>query len=253
MRKHLFNIIDNESRTLVSTIYGYLMLLAIFVSIIPLMTRTDYAIFRYFDYSACVVFIFDYLAKWATADYRTGKSSLKSFLLYPFTAWAIFDLFTILPTLNILNRSLVSLRVVRVFKVFRMLRVFERSSHLTIISNVIRSESRILGNVLALCVIYIFVSALVMFNHEETIATFLDALYWATTALTTVGYGDVCPNSDSAKIISMISSLFGIAVVALPSGIITARYLEELTNSKNQITTKTPCDSHEGQGAQPKT
>lgn len=215
-------------------VYGYLMLAAIFASVIPLMTRTELPIFKYLDIFACSLFIFDYIAKWATADYRSGKSGVWEFVRYPITAWAIFDLFTILPTLNILNKGFVSLRVIRVFKVLRMLRVFERSSHLTIIVNVLKSESRILGNVLGLCVAYIFTSALIMFNHEETIATFLDALYWATTALTTVGYGDVCPNSDSAKIISMISSLFGIAVVALPSGIITARYLEELTRIKEE-------------------
>ncbi len=234
MRSKLFDIIDNKRRTPLASAYGVIMLLAILLSVIPLTTRREYLIFTYFDTFACVVFIFDYFAKWITADYRSKKSGFKSFLLYPISAWALFDLFTILPTLNVLNRAFVSFRAIRVFKVLRMLRVFERSSHLEIITNVIKSESKILGNVLGLCVIYIFTSALIMFNHEETIETFLDALYWATTALTTVGYGDVCPNSDSAKIISMISSLFGIAIVALPSGIITARYLEELTKRKNQ-------------------
>ncbi len=232
MRRKIFDIIDSKSCSPISHAYGVLMFIAIVVSIIPLMTREEMLIFSRFEIFACGLFIFDYIAKWATADYRSGKSGAKAFLLYPFTGWAIFDLFTILPTLNILNRGFVSLRVIRIFKIFRMFRMFERSSHLTIIVNVIRSEAKILGNVLGLCLIYIFTTALIMFNHEETIATFLDALYWATTALTTVGYGDVCPNSDSAKIISMMSSLFGIAVVALPSGIITARYLEELNKNK---------------------
>ena len=58
--------------------------------------------------------------------------------------------------------------------------------------------------------------------------SFFDALYWATTTLTTVGYGDVYPVSDLGRVISMLSSIFGIAVIALPSGVITAGYLEEL-------------------------
>ncbi len=232
MRKKLFEIIESGSRTPISLAYGALMFMAVIVSIIPLMTRKGLLIFDIFDIFACSVFIFDYIAKWLTADYRSGKSGVKAFLLYPFTGWAIFDLFTIFPTLNILNRGFVSLRAIRIFKILRLFRIFERSSHLTIIVNVIKSEAKILGNVLGLCLIYIFTTALIMFNHEETMTTFLDALYWATTALTTVGYGDVCPNSDSAKIISMISSLFGIAIVALPSGIITARYLEELNKNK---------------------
>lgn len=50
--------------------------------------------------------------------------------------------------------------------------------------------------------------------------------------LTTVGYGDLCPATDLGRLISMFSSLFGVAVIALPSGIITASYLDELRSLK---------------------
>ena len=61
---------------------------------------------------------------------------------------------------------------------------------------------------------------------------FFDALYWATTALTTVGYGDIYPKTAAGRLISMITSVFGIAVIALPSGIITANIIRELDNKK---------------------
>lgn len=76
-----------------------------------------------------------------------------------------------------------------------------------------------------------------MFNAEphinpvtgaETFHSFFDALYWATVTLTTVGYGDLCPVTDIGRVVSMLSSLFGVAIIALPSGVITASYLEEL-------------------------
>ena len=88
-----------------------------------------------------------------------------------------------------------------------------------------------------LALFYIFLTALVMFNAEphtdpttgeETFDSFFDALYWATVTLTTVGYSDLCPVTDIGRIVSMISSLFGVAIIALPSGVITAGYLEEL-------------------------
>ena len=63
--------------------------------------------------------------------------------------------------------------------------------------------------------------------------SFFDALYWATVTLTTVGYGDMCPVTDVGRFVSMLSSLFGIAVIALPSGVITARYLDELRKEKD--------------------
>ena len=69
---------------------------------------------------------------------------------------------------------------------------------------------------------------------ETTFRSFLDALYWSTVTLTTVGYGDLCPVTDLGRIISMLSALFGIAVIALPSGIITASYLDELHKIERQ-------------------
>lgn len=52
--------------------------------------------------------------------------------------------------------------------------------------------------------------------------------------LTTVGYGDLCPATNVGRLISMFSSLFGVAVIALPSGIITASYLDELRKIKEK-------------------
>ena len=81
-----------------------------------------------------------------------------------------------------------------------------------------------------------------MFNAEEEINpetgellfdTFFDAFYWAACTLTTVGYGDLYPISDIGRVISILSSLVGIAIIALPSGIITAGYMDELRERKN--------------------
>ena len=70
---------------------------------------------------------------------------------------------------------------------------------------------------------YIFISALIIFNVEpSTFPNFFDALYWATI------YGDIYAVSTTGKIITMISSLLGIAIVALPAGIITAGYMKEI-------------------------
>ena len=76
---------------------------------------------------------------------------------------------------------------------------------------------------------YILVSALIIFNVEpESFDTFYDAIYGATVSLTTVAYGDIYPVTAVGRLVTMVSSVFGIAIIALPSGIITAGYLEEL-------------------------
>ena len=78
---------------------------------------------------------------------------------------------------------------------------------------------------------YILISALIIFNVEpQSFDTFFDAIYWATVSLTTVGYGDIYPVTTIGRIITMISSVFGIAIIAMPAGIITAGILDELNN-----------------------
>lgn len=88
---------------------------------------------------------------------------------------------------------------------------------------------------------YTFVTALIMFNAGNGIVLetgkllfddFFEAFYWAASTLTTVGYGDVYPVNDLGRAIGMISSLVGIAIIALPSGVITAAYMEELEGRK---------------------
>ncbi len=86
---------------------------------------------------------------------------------------------------------------------------------------------------------YIIISALIIFNIEgDSFETFFDAIYWATVSLTTVGYGDIYPITTAGRIITMISSIFGIAIVALPAGIITAGYMDALNDSKNDTDEK---------------
>lgn len=76
---------------------------------------------------------------------------------------------------------------------------------------------------------YIFVSARIVFNIEpDTFSTFFDAIYWANVSLTTVGYGDIYAVSFADKIITVLSALMGTAIVALPAGIITAGYMDEI-------------------------
>lgn len=230
-RRTLHTIVEHDcgKRLTASKVYDIIMLTAIVLGVFPLMFRTSYPIFRYFELYACAIFGFDYLAKWITADLESpGRSPLAAFVRYPFTWRAVIDLLTILPGLNLLSRAFVALRVPRLLKIARVLKLLEHSEQIALLVAVLRRERKVLFSVLMICVFYIFTTALVMFNTESTFENFFDSLYWATTALTTVGYGDICPRTDLGRLISMLSSLFGIAVIALPSGIITASYLEEL-------------------------
>ena len=98
-----------------------------------------------------------------------------------------------------------------------------------------KNSKKSLGAVLALALGYIVVSALIIFNVEpDSFNSFFDAVYWATVSLTTVGYGDIYPVSVLGRIITMLSSILGIAIVALPAGIITAGYMKEIQGEDDE-------------------
>lgn len=148
---------------------------------------------------------------------------------------AIIDLLSILPVFLALNDALRTLRVLRLFRAARAFKLIRYSRSASAISAVFEKQRQALLAVLCFAIAYILVSALVVFNVEpETFNTFFDAVYWAVVSLTTVGYGDLYPSSDVGRAIAMISSLMGVAVVALPSGIITAGMLDELRRDDDE-------------------
>lgn len=242
-RKKLFTIIEKDhTNSIASMIYDDIILIMIVISIVPLMFTTDNLLFVLFDKVSVTIFIIDYILRWITADFRKpNKRKIVSFLTYPFSFMAIIDLLSIMPSVGLFNPLFKVLRVVRLFKLLRMLKFLRYSSRIETLLMVLNKERVVLLSVLGIAIFYIITTALLMFNVEinnvtadgrVVFNTFFDALYWATTTLTTVGYGDIYPVSDVGRIVSMISSLFGVAVIALPSGVITASYLDELKKTK---------------------
>lgn len=242
-RKRIFEIIERgRSNDMLSVTYDVFMLFVISASIIPLMFVENIPIFLYVESITVPIFIFDYILRWVTADYKLKKKAL-SFLYYPFTPMAIVDLLSILPGLNVLTPGFKIFRMTRIFKILRLFKILRYSDKLEILWKVIKKEKGVLLTVLGVSVFYVFVTALIMFNAEPhinpntgiaTFESFFDALYWATVTLTTVGYGDLCPVTDIGRCVSMLSSLFGVAVIALPSGVITASYLDELRHGRKE-------------------
>lgn len=234
-RKKIYDVVETKGNSVWSKIYDWTMLCFIVLSIIPLTSREQTAFFQWIDIISVSVFIIDYALRWMTADLKMpDRPRHQAFILYPFTAFAIIDLLSILPSFLMISRALKVLRITRLLKILRVFKFIRYSENVRLLLKVLRKERRILFTVFLFALFYIVVTAMVMFNIEDSLMfeNYLDALYWATTTLTTVGYGDICPTSDIGRVISMLSALLGVAVIALPSGVITASYLEELREMK---------------------
>lgn len=244
MRKRIYQIIQKASKgDKWSYAYDIFMLAIILASIIPLTVIGEKPYFANIEIITTSVFIIDYILRWATADYKLNKRTL-SFVLYPFTPMAIVDLLSILPGFGVINQGFKIFRITRMLKILRIFKFLRYSDIISLFVRVLHKEKNVLLSVLGIAIFYVFLTALIMFNVEphvnpitgtQTFSNFFDALYWATVTLTTVGYGDLCPVTDVGRCVSMLSSLFGVAIIALPSGVITASYLDELRKpTKNE-------------------
>ena len=215
------NFVDN------SPIYNVGMIIVIICSLIPHTIKNPPDFLVVMDLVCVGIFVIDYILRWCICG--RGLDLLK----YPFTPMAIIDLLSILPSLTVINPAFRALRVLRLARAFRVLKLLRFSKSFEIIVAVFKKQKQYLLAVGGLAVGYILISAYVIFQVEpDTFEDFYDAIYWATVSLTTVGYGDIYATSDIGKFLTMLSAIVGIAIVALPAGIITAGYMDELSERK---------------------
>lgn len=243
MRRKIHDIIEpsSEQETKFSSAYDIVMMISIIASMVPLAVKSDNIIFAIIDKMTVTVFIIDYILRLITADYKLEKG-VKSYFLYPFQPMAIIDLLSILPSLIPINSGFKVLRlfrIVRTLKVFRSFKIFRYSNNIKRITTVLKKQSSALSAVMSLAIFYIIFSALVMFNIEpDTFDDFFEAIYWSAISLTSVGYGDITPVTQTGRLFTILSSFVGIAIIALPSGIITSGYLDVLENEKKEESNK---------------
>ncbi len=240
LRKRLLYLVEspdeeNDENTTFDW-YDIFMMIAIIASIVPLAFKTNNLGFRIVDRITVAIFIVDYFLRWIICDLKLKKGA-KSFFIYPITPMAILDLLTILPSLSIVSNSFKLFKLVRLLRTFRAFRVFKAvrySKSIRTVLNVFKKQKESLLVVCGMAVIYVLVSALIVFNVEpDSFGNYFDAVYWATVSLTTMGYGDIYPITTAGRIVTMVSSFMGIAIIALPAGIITSGFMEELQKDKD--------------------
>lgn len=233
MRKAIYQTVHIYHGHVASVMYKYVMIVVIAASLLPLTLKQKPAWCVGLEAVCLVVFAVDYLLRWMTADFKFQDHSVRSFVRYPFRLISVIDLLSI----GALVSSLTGLfsEMAPMLMVFRVVRVLRYSRNVRTIFDILRRSKKPLMAVGGLAVGYIIISAIIVFNVEpQSFETFFEAVYWSTVSLTTVGYGDIYPVTMLGRIVAMLSSFFGIAVVALPAGIVTAEYIGTLKLSDGQ-------------------
>ncbi|MBQ6400816.1 MAG: ion transporter [Firmicutes bacterium] len=243
MREKIYNIIEPKAREYDNANgYDTFMMIVILCSFVPLMFKEETPVLAWLEISTASIFALDYVLRWMTADFKLGKRGIQSFLRYPFTPMAIIDLLSILPIVLAISPAFKLFRFTRlilIIRFFRLFRLVRYSKNLRIIMNVFQKQKYAFLMILILTLGYIFVTAAILFQIEpDTFDNFFDAIYWSVMLLTTVGYGDITATTMMGKLITVLSALVGIAVVALPAGLIVAGYLNEVQGIKGVFRTE---------------
>lgn len=187
-----------------------------------------------FDVFTTAVFTLEYLLRLWTAPLRyphlrPGRARLR----YLVSPGAIVDLLAILPLYLLLfvRVNLYVLRMLRIFRLFVFFK-FNRYSHtLSTIWEVIRDKRRELLASMAVVFSLMLISSALIYPIEVTaqpdkFPNILSGLWWAISTLLTIGYGDIYPVTAAGKVLSAIVAILGVGLIAVPTGIISAGFIE---------------------------
>ena len=199
-------------------------------------------IFNIIEKVSVIIFTIEYVLRVWTADLLyPEKNYFVAKIKYIFSFLALIDLLAILPFYipYIIPIDLRVLRMLRIIRLFRIFKINRYTDALTKIFSVFKSKKHELLSSIFVVILLMIVAAVLMFNIENTaqpevFKNAFDALWWALATLTTVGYGDIYPVTVLGKILSAVIALLGIGLVAVPTGIISAGFVEAISNTKQE-------------------
>lgn len=217
-----------------------LNLLAVILETEPELALKYGDLFHKFDVFSVIIFSIEYVLRvWSCTYEPQYKHWFWGRVKYIFTWGALIDLVAILP-FYFGTVKLFDLRELRLLRLLRLLRIFRLTSYMKsaqVIANVFKNRFQELLISLVLTTGLIIIASCLMYFAEhlaqpEKFGSIPRTLWWSVVTLATIGYGDMVPITVVGKILTGVIALAGVAFFALPAGIITAGFLEEIRKVK---------------------
>ncbi len=255
-KQRVFQLIDESGRDLrANRVFDSFIITLITLSVTAIILESYeslnaryHQLFWRFELFSVAVFTIEYLLRLWTADLKYPESSpLGARLRFMGSSYGVIDLLAILPFyMPYLVR--LDMRFVRILRVMRLLRIFKLNRYtraLSIVSDIFREKRSELSMTVMVTFIMLLMSSTIMYNLEHDVQPdqfpdIISTFWWAVATLTTVGYGDVYPVTGWGKFMSGIIALLGIGLVALPTGILSAAFIEKLDEEKVEAAEKSP-------------
>lgn len=248
-RQRCFQVLDGELANSLAgkLINGFIIALivinvvVVIIESIPEINQKYAVFFRVLEIFSVAVFTLEYLTRvWVSVENPKYGPGIKGRLKYMRSPIALIDLLVIMPFYLSLFIS-IDLRYLRLLRLLRLLKLSHYIRSLDVFIKVVSSELASLASAVFAVLVLVVLAACLMFTLEhqaqpEAFTTVLDAIWWAVVTMTTVGYGDITPVTAGGKILAIAIMLLGVGTVALPAGMLAARFSEELQNRKSSLT-----------------
>jgi voltage-gated potassium channel len=251
LRTRLYDILekrDSDSRLgILVDVFLVLLILTNVLAVILESVKEINAVYRdfffMFEVFSVTIFTLEYLTRvWVVPEdpHETPYGPLMGRWHYMTTPMAIIDLLAILPFFLAFFVT-VDLRFLRVFRLLRLLKLTRYSPALATVGKVFAAQRRpLMAGLMIMMTLLVFggsVSYLLERDAQpETFGSIPDAIWWAMATLTTVGYGDVTPVTPAGKIFGGVLMIMGIAMYALPAGILATGFAQEFRRHDFRVT-----------------
>ena len=247
VRRRIYDVIQpDEEGNWLSHLFDCTITMLIFLSVVIVFAATFdlpervAVVLRKVECFASIVFTIEYLLRLLTADFLFEKSGvLKARLKYVCSPMAIVDLVAILPFWMpmFFPETVLGVRALRLVRLLRILKLNRYFNAMQKIGDVIVSKKKELLGSLFFVGILMMLASLLMYSVEhdaqpEVFKNAFSGLWWAVATLTTVGYGDIYPITILGRVLGACIAFSGIAVLAIPTGIITSGLTERLAHDK---------------------
>ena len=244
MKKRLFEIMEiNNREDVPSIIFDIGLALVIVLNIIAMFLETFSSLNRYktvftmIENITVVLFIIEYVLRIYTADLLyPGKSRLKAILSFLTSFDGIVEILTILPFFYL--SGFVVFRMLRVVRIFHLFRINSTSDSFNVIKTVLYEKRKAMVSSVFIILILMLASSLGIYSAEhdaqpDVYENAFSGIWWSVSAMLTVGYGDIYPITIAGRIMAILIAFCGVGVVAIPTGIISAGFVEYYSREQN--------------------
>ncbi|MBP5461736.1 MAG: ion transporter [Lachnospiraceae bacterium] len=190
-----------------------------------------------------IIFTIEYILRLWTAEYLyPEKSFWGAKLAFVISFYGVIDLLTFFPYYLpiMVPGGIVAFRILRVFRIFRLFKINAQYDAFNVITDVLYEKKNQLFSSICLLLMLMVASSLGMYGLEHDAGSGFDnafsGIWWSTSAILTVGYGDIYPVTVGGRILAIIIACLGVGIVAIPTGIISAGFVERYTRIKQLMT-----------------